>query len=447
MSITRPRGEQIVFSSVKTGEHSLDTYLESAERGTRTISELFDEIVDSSGDLRTNIFEFRETPAVNGVSSGILQARVGTFLDTTSGWANITSTNFATFVTAAQLAKTQAESAKASADADVVLTNADVVLTHADVVLTHADAILAEADKVQTALDRIATGNDKTATNADVVLTNADVVLTHADVVLAEADKVQTALDRIATAADVVLTNADVVLAEADKVQTGLDRTAAANSATASANSATASANSATASANSVSGAAGSASTATTKAAEASASASNAAASLASFTGQYVAQSSAPSSADSGDLWFDTSAGIMKVYNGSGWVSAGSSVNGVVNSVQHTATAGQTTFTATYDAGYVQVFLNGIRLDAEDYTASNGSTVVLDIGATVNDVVFINSFGTFLLSDHYSKVAADARYAQKSNNLSDLASAATARTNLGLDALLDDIETLALTGI
>jgi hypothetical protein len=93
----------------------------------------------------------------------------------------------------------------------------------------------------------------------------------------------------------------------------------------------------------------------------------------------------------------------MKVYSGSGFVNASSSVNGVENSVQHTATAGQTSFTATYDAGYLQVFLNGIRLDAGDYTATNGSTVVLDIGATVNDIVFIHSFGTFQLADHYTK--------------------------------------------
>ena len=163
----------------------------------------------------------------------------------------------------------------------------------------------------------------------------------------------------------------------------------AATSATASANSATASANSATASANS---------------------ATSAASSLSTFTGQYVSQSSTPSSPDTGDLWFDTGASIMKVYNGSGWVAAGSAVSGTDNSVQYTATSNQTTFNVTYDTGSVQVYLNGVRLDAGDYTATNGSSIVLDTGATVGDTVFIHSFGTFLLADHYSKVAADARF-------------------------------------
>jgi hypothetical protein len=116
----------------------------------------------------------------------------------------------------------------------------------------------------------------------------------------------------------------------------------------------------------------------------------------------------------------------MKVYTGSGFVNAGSSVNGVENSVEHSATAGQTSFTATYDAGYLQVYLNGIRLDASDYTATDGSNVVLDIGATVDDTLFIHSFGTFILADHYSKVASDARFLQPTGDGSQLT---------GIDAL------------
>jgi len=149
---------------------------------------------------------------------------------------------------------------------------------------------------------------------------------------------------------------------------------------------------------------------ATTKASEASTSANNAASSLASFTGQYVSSSSAPASPSTGDLWFDTGSSTMKVYNGSAFANAGSSVSGVENAVQHTATAGQTSFSATYDAGHLQVFLNGIRLDTADYTATNGNAVVLAVAASVGDVVFIQGFGTFTLADHYTKTVADGRF-------------------------------------
>ena len=172
----------------------------------------------------------------------------------------------------------------------------------------------------------------------------------------------------------------------------------------------TAAATSASNAATSESNAAGSATNSANSATASSNSADASAASLATFTGQYVSQSSTPSSPSTGDLWFDTGASIMKVYNGSGWVAAGSAVSGTDNSVQYTATANQTTFNATYDTGSVQVYLNGVRLDAGDYTATNGSSIVLDTGATVADTVFIHSFGTFLLADHYSKVAADARF-------------------------------------
>jgi hypothetical protein len=107
----------------------------------------------------------------------------------------------------------------------------------------------------------------------------------------------------------------------------------------------------------------------------------------------------------------------MKVYNGSGWVAAGSAVSGTANSVEYTATSGQTAFAATYDSGYLQVYLNGIRLDVADYTATNGSSVVLDTGAAANDVVFIHSFGTFELADHYNKTVSDARFAPASGGV------------------------------
>ena len=53
------------------------------------------------------------------------------------------------------------------------------------------------------------------------------------------------------------------------------------------------------------------------------------------------------------------------------------------------ATASQTSFaTAGYTPGYIDVYLNGVKLiNGTDFTASNGSDVVLTTGATVSDTV------------------------------------------------------------
>ena len=61
------------------------------------------------------------------------------------------------------------------------------------------------------------------------------------------------------------------------------------------------------------------------------------------------------------------------------------------------ATAGQTTFSMAYQAGYIDVYLNGIKIRegaSEDYVASNGTSIVLNSGVVVNtelDVVSLTS--------------------------------------------------------
>lgn len=63
------------------------------------------------------------------------------------------------------------------------------------------------------------------------------------------------------------------------------------------------------------------------------------------------------------------------------------------------ATAGQTSFaTKGYTPGFVDVFLNGIHLDPADFTATNGTDVVLASGATVNDVVTVVAFSVIDLT-------------------------------------------------
>jgi hypothetical protein len=65
----------------------------------------------------------------------------------------------------------------------------------------------------------------------------------------------------------------------------------------------------------------------------------------------------------------------------------------------YTATSNQTTFTTGgYTPNFVSVYLNGVHLARADYTATNGSDVVLAVGAAANDTVEIVSFATFEVS-------------------------------------------------
>ena len=69
------------------------------------------------------------------------------------------------------------------------------------------------------------------------------------------------------------------------------------------------------------------------------------------------------------------------------------SAQDVLTETKFTATAGQTTFALNYTAGHITVFLNGAKLSADDYTATNGTSVVLTTGATLNDVVEVIEHG------------------------------------------------------
>ena len=124
-----------------------------------------------------------------------------------------------------------------------------------------------------------------------------------------------------------------------------------------------------------------------------------------SFAERYRVASSAPSSSlDVGDLYFDTTANELKVYKSSGWAAAGSTVNGTSARFKYTASANQTTFTGSddngntlaYDAGFIDCYLNGVKLvNGTDVTITSGTSVVLASGATAGDILQIVGFGTF----------------------------------------------------
>jgi hypothetical protein len=67
---------------------------------------------------------------------------------------------------------------------------------------------------------------------------------------------------------------------------------------------------------------------------------------------------------------------------------------------QFTATANQTTFNITYTPGQVDVYLNGIKLLVGiDFTATNGSNIVLTTGADAGDIVDIVAGTIFASAD------------------------------------------------
>ena len=146
MSITRPRGEQIVFSSSKTGEHSLDTYLEGCEKGTKTIGDLLDQIFSDDGQFSSDIYQFRENPSF----AGRLQVRINPTIDPLSDWSDATQTDLQTHITSttasASLATDKAaiattKAAEAAASAASAATSEGLATSASNSVTTNLPAI------------------------------------------------------------------------------------------------------------------------------------------------------------------------------------------------------------------------------------------------------------------------------------------------------------------
>lgn len=161
--------------------------------------------------------------------------------------------------------------------------------------------------------------------------------------------------------------------------------------------------------------AANSASAASTSETNAASSATSAAASLDTFTDQYLGpKATAPTVDNDGDalvlgsLYFNTATDTMQVYGSTGWVPAGSSVNGTSERYKYTATSNQTTFSGAddntnslaYDSGYLDVYLSGIRLvNGTDFTATSGTSIQLSSPAATGDILEVVAYGTFTLAN------------------------------------------------
>lgn len=128
------------------------------------------------------------------------------------------------------------------------------------------------------------------------------------------------------------------------------------------------------------------------------------------FAARYRVSATAPStSLDVGDLWFDSTNDVMKVYSSGGFINTGSSVNGTSNRFTYTVSSSTTTITGNddsgdsliYDAPYIDVYLNGVKMvNGTDVTVTSGTSIVFanPIGTSGTDVVDVVTFGTFNLA-------------------------------------------------
>jgi hypothetical protein len=103
---------------------------------------------------------------------------------------------------------------------------------------------------------------------------------------------------------------------------------------------------------------------------------------------------------DAADMTMDVNnASVDFIYDGTTWgvySQAGFvTTSATYASTEFTATASQTTFAVSYTAGLVDVYLNGVKLAAADFTATNGTSVVLAAGAAVNDIVEVVAWASY----------------------------------------------------
>jgi hypothetical protein len=114
-------------------------------------------------------------------------------------------------------------------------------------------------------------------------------------------------------------------------------------------------------------------------------------------------QTSAPTGPATGDLWIDSD-GDVDTYNRQ------------LTRYYFVATAGQTTIsgvdanslTLAYVAGSEAVYVNGaLQVRGQDYTATDGTSVVMSSALAVNDVVEIFAYTAFTVANAYTKAESD----------------------------------------
>lgn len=393
-----------------------------AARDAALVAETNAELAETNAETAQAAAQASATAAATSATNASTSASSAS---SSASTATTQATNAASSATSAAASATTAttKASEASSSATSASTSASNAATSATTATTKAS----EASASATAAASSATAAGTSASNASSSASAAATSATNAANSATAAGTSATNASNSATAAATSATNASN------------SASAAATSASDALSSANAASSSATAASGSATAAAGSASTATTQATNAASSATAAAASasaaasaLDSFDDRYLgSKTSAPTLDNDGNalvtgaLYYNDGTVTsddkgMWVYDGSQWIKASSASQAALTVYRYTATAGQTTFsgadsnslTLSYLPGGLVVSLNGAVLvgSGVDYTASNGTSVVLASGAIAGDILEVYAFSSFTIANVYTKAEVDAAF-------------------------------------
>ena len=321
--------------------------------------------------------------------------------------------------TTAQTAAASSASA-ASTSASTATTKASEAATSATNAATSASTATTKASEASTSASNASTSETNAAASATTASTQASTATTKASEASTSATNAAASASTATTKASEAATSETNAAASASTATTKASE--AATSATTATTKATEAASSATAAASSATAAASSATAAASSETNAAASAASAATALDNFDDRYLGSktgASNPTVDNDGDalvagaLYFNATANEMRVYDGANWIAATSAGNVSLILYEYTATSGQTTFsgsddnsaTLSYTVDNLQVVMNGVVLDPADFTATNGTSVVLASGATLGDQINIYAFKSFTTADMVSKTS------------------------------------------
>lgn len=429
-----------------TAQESSDGVADSITKDTLGVWDAQSRRIKSVADPVNANDAVNKTWAETGMTSQLASATTQAANAATSASGAATSASTAT----TQASTATARASEAAASATAAASSATAASSSATTAGTGATTATAQANIATTKASEAASSATAAASSQSAASGSATTAGAQATIATTKASEASSSASAAATSAATATTKADVATTKADEASgsataaagsasaaSGSASTAstqasnASSSATAAAASATTATTQATNAATSATAASGSASAAATSATSAAASASSAAALLDNFDDRYLGpKSSAPSVDNDGNalvigaLYYDTTTAKMRVYTASGWIDASSASVATLATFNYNATASQTTFSGndangvslSYTVGAVIVTLNGVILEAPgDYTASNGTSVVLTSGAAAGDDLNIYAFGNFVIADTYTQAAADAKFATKVN--------------------------------